>query len=229
MALTGLEIIREVGGRLQGGPHATANAGSFLIMALTMAVNLGVSRYEARKGRELGSDFLIADSLHTKSDLYTSASVLGSLVAVRLGMPLADPLVALVVVVMIVRMAAGIVRDASQVLLDAAPVEPGTIRDVVLSVEGVRGCHEIRTRGRTDQIHVDLHIFVDPDTPVRRSHALSHQVMARLKAKIEGVEDVVIHVEPFHPGHPEALASPAGTTMSAKEGCDKGPDGASNP
>ena len=44
-----------------------------------MAMNLFVSWYEAREGRRLGSEYLLADATHTRSDLYVSLGVIASL------------------------------------------------------------------------------------------------------------------------------------------------------
>ncbi len=202
MGVTALEVLREAAERLWSPGGSRVTPVSFAIMVLTMVVNLGVSRYEAWKGRQLASDFLLADAMHTKSDLYASASVLVSLVAVRFGFPLADPAVGLVIVFLIGCMGLRIVREASGVLLDASPLSPAAVAAVAEKTPGVRGCHEIRTRGRRDDIHVDLHIFVDPETPTEESHRISHEVMARIRTEIGGVTDVVIHVEPFRPECP---------------------------
>ena len=63
----------------------------------TMCINYLVTRYEYRQGESLRSQVLIADSMHTKSDIYVSLSVIVSLVAIKLGFPIMDPLIALVI------------------------------------------------------------------------------------------------------------------------------------
>ena len=68
-----------------------------------MCINYLVTRYEYRQGESLRSQVLIADSMHTKSDIYVSLSVIVSLVAIKLGFPLMDPLIALVIAFIIFR------------------------------------------------------------------------------------------------------------------------------
>jgi len=198
MLMTSLEILKRALASLRAelAPPETG-AAAFAVMGGTLVVNLFVSRYEERMGEALGSDFLKADARHTRSDVYTTVSVMGGLVGVRLGWPLLDPLVALFITGVIARMGFGILRNASEILVDAGVIEDERIRGIVLGVEGVRGCHRIRTRGRPDAVHVDLHVFVDGETRTDVAHEIVHAVIARLREVLPEVVDVVVHVEPY--------------------------------
>lgn len=66
-------------------PEVTAV--SFLIILGTICINYLITRYEYRQGQSLRSQVLIADSIHMKSDIYVSLSVIVSLIAVKLGFP----------------------------------------------------------------------------------------------------------------------------------------------
>ena len=70
---------------------------SFVVMAGTLAVNLGVTVYERRFAKRLRSEVLAADANHTLSDALVSVGVIAGLAAVALGFPMADPIMALVV------------------------------------------------------------------------------------------------------------------------------------
>jgi divalent metal cation (Fe/Co/Zn/Cd) transporter len=58
----------------------------------------------------------------------------------------------------------------------------------------------VRSRGPLDDVHVDLHVLVDPRMPIADAHAIGHRVETRLRAKWPGFTDVVVHVEPALPG-----------------------------
>ena len=60
-------------------------------------------RYEAGAGRRLNSELLLADSMHTRSDVFATIGVLFSLAAVWLGYPLLDPIGGVVIAVLIAR------------------------------------------------------------------------------------------------------------------------------
>ena len=83
-------------------------------------------------------------------------------------------------------------------LADQIVLAEGDIRPVVESVSGVIGCEKIRTRGASDNVFVDLHLWVDGRTPLGQAHALSHVVKDKLMARFPEIVDVVIHIEPPH-------------------------------
>lgn len=170
---------------------------SFAVLLVTLAINVLVMRYEHRKGKRIGSDVLVSDSLHTRADILTTLSVLAAFIGVKLGFPILDSLAALLIVVFIGKAAVGILRESSGTLCDSAALDSRAVEDVVLRMEGVRKCHRIRTRGRRDDIHVDLHVLVDDKMPLVKAHDMSSRIEAAIKDNLEGVTDVVVHMEPL--------------------------------
>ncbi|MFH0839236.1 MAG: cation transporter dimerization domain-containing protein [Candidatus Omnitrophota bacterium] len=71
------------------------------------------------------------------------------------------------------------------------------IEGIVKSVDGVKKCHKIRTRGRSDDIHVDLHALVDPAMHVDQAHSICYKIENDIKKNIEGISDVLVHIEPL--------------------------------
>lgn len=169
---------------------------SFVVMVATIGINLAVTTYEKRKGEELKSEVLIADSMHTRSDIYVSISVIVGLLAIKYGYPVVDPFIALLIAVLICKAAIDIIRSSTGVLCDEAPLDNDFICDIAKQVPGVLDCHKIRTRGSVGDYHIDLHIWVDPEMHVDQAHGISHMVTDRLKENIDGVNDVVVHIEP---------------------------------
>ncbi|MDD3246936.1 MAG: cation diffusion facilitator family transporter [Methanosarcina sp.] len=182
---------------LQSTPGVTPL--SFIIMLGTMGVNYMVTRYEQGKGVALRSQVLIADSMHTKSDIYVSFSVIVSLFAIKFGFPLLDPLIALFISIIIFRAGFRIMKENSRVLLDMSRLEEDEICRLVMGVDGVLDCHKIRTRGGMGDIRIDLHVLVQPDMPLEDAHIIAHRVSKMLKAEYEDVSDVVVHLEPASP------------------------------
>ena len=190
------ELVRQTIWRLQGGTAPEVTAASFIVMAGTLAINVGVARYELAAGRRLKSEVLRADAHHTRSDVYTSLAVIAALAGVWMGYPILDPLAALVVAVFIGRAAWEIARETSGVLADQVVLDSSEIERVVRSVDGVLGCHEIRTRGSADHAFLDLHVWFAPDARLDDAHRLSHEVKDRLMAEFPQLADVIIHLEP---------------------------------
>jgi cation diffusion facilitator family transporter len=159
-------------------------------------INLFVVRYEGREARRLNSELLLADSLHTRSDVLTSCAVLISLVAVWLGYPVLDAVGGLVIAVFIGRTGWAIARDTSRVLADSAVLAEEDIRRVVMEAPHVVGCHRIRSRGSADHTFLDLHVWFPPQMSLHEAHRLSHVVKDQLMARYPQIADAIIHIEP---------------------------------
>lgn len=176
-----------------------ADLGSFVIMLATLAVNIYVMRYEFKKGKALNSDILISDSLHTRADIFTSISVVVSLIVTKLGFPLIDPIVTILISLFIGYAAFEIGKQSSDVLCDTAVfMDDRKVKDIVLKIEGVRACHKIRSRGRVDDIYIDLHVQVNPSMHIDNAHQISYRIEEAIKSAIPGITDVVVHMEPLN-------------------------------
>ena len=176
--------------------HPEVTGLSFFIMIVTLGVNLFVTRWERRKGEELKSDILIADSYHTASDVLTSCSVLAGLVAVQAGYAFVDPLVAVLIAGVIAWTAGVVLKDVLASLTDAVRLDPEEVRRAVMSTSGVLDCHDIRTRGLSHHVFMDLSIHVEPTLSVEKAHTLATGIETMLIDRFESLEDVVVHIEP---------------------------------
>ena len=169
---------------------------SFAVMVGTMLINIGVMQWERRRGEQLRSEILTADSRHTGSDILTSFSVLVGLAAVQMGYPLMDPLVAVAIAGVIAWTGIQVLWETAQSLTDVARLDPEAVRRVVLTNKEVLDCHEIRTRGLPDHIFVDLSVHVRATMSLTEAHDVAHQVEDSLKQQFEGVAEVIVHIEP---------------------------------
>ena len=196
LLLVVVEVTRAALNRLAGGAAPTVTAYSFGVMLVTLAVNLAVVRYERREGRRLTSELLMADALHTRSDVLTSCAVIISLAAVWLGYPVLDPVGGLLIAVFIARTGWEIGRDTSRVLSDRVVLAEDDIRRIVMAVPDVLGCHRIRSRGSIDYTFLDLHVWFAADTTLYEAHRRSHIVKDRLMNQYPQIADAIIHIEP---------------------------------
>jgi cation diffusion facilitator family transporter len=169
---------------------------SFAIMLGTLAVNIAVVKYESREGRRMKSELLLADAMHTRSDVFATIGVLFSLAAVWAGFPLLDPIGGLAIAILIARTSYEIARDTTSILADRVVIEESDIHEVVMDVPGVLGCHRIRTRGSADHVFLDLHVWFRADSTLREAHRISHIVKDRLMERFPQIADAIIHIEP---------------------------------
>ena len=166
------------------------------LMAITLVINIVVVSYESREGRRLKSEVLLADARHTRSDVLTSTAVLGALLGVWAGYPILDPMAALLVAIFIGHACWSIAQEASPILGDEMMMDVREVQQVVQGVPSVLGSEKIRTRGSADYVFLDLHLWLDPQTPLYEAHQTSHVVKDKLMARFPQLMDVVIHIEP---------------------------------
>ncbi len=198
LAIVCLELIQEGIKRIYNPVIPKIDSISFVVMLVTLSINFLVMNYEYKKGQLLQSDILVSDSMHTRADIFTSLSVIITLILIKSGYPtFLDPIVTIIIALFIARAAFRIVQQSSRVLCDTAViVDVKRIVDIVLSIEGVKTCHKIRTRGRPDDIYIDLHVQVNPGMHIDKAHKISYMIEEAIKKNIPEVTDVVVHMEP---------------------------------
>ena len=190
-------VIREAILRFSHPVIPQVSVNSFLVMGITLAINIAVMIYEKRVGISLQSDILVSDALHTRADILTSSSVIVTLIGIKLGFPILDPIASLLIAGFIAYAAVEILKESSRILSDGVAIPFEAIERVVLAIRGVKECHQIRSRGRGDDIHIDLHVLVDPGMDVHRAHHLSYAIENKIKRDFPGVTDVMVHMEPL--------------------------------
>jgi cation diffusion facilitator family transporter len=170
-------------------------------LAISALVKTGLATYKFRYGRKLGSASLTADAWNDTMDIF---SALAALAAV--GLTMSDPVRFLnadrwggiVVGLIVIFTGMRVARDTAMQLIDTMP-DPrhmDEIRAAAATVAGVRGVEKCFARKTGLRYHVDLHLEVDPEMTVRRSHEIAHKVQLHIKEKLDWVADVLVHVEP---------------------------------
>ncbi len=195
------EIFTHAWARLHTKMEPDVTLWSFLIMIVTMAINYGVSRYEHRKGHELKSQILTSDSAHTASDVWASLSVLVALAGVKFNIPHVDIIAASFIAIFVGYSGYKIVVESLNTLLDSSQLDPKPIVQAVMTIPGILSAHNVRTRGHSTAIFMDLNIHVDPKLSLEDAHQLTHQVIDKIKDTFPEVVDVVVHTEPATHGH----------------------------
>ena len=129
----------------------------------------------------------------------------------------ADDAAALLASCIIIWNGVRIARPAMDELMDAAA--PEDLRQQISSaakrVKDVVDIQKCIVRSHGYWYFVDLHVHVDPEMTVVRSHAVAHEVKDRLREEFPRIRDVLVHIEPSRPeripGYPDAdIAKGAG-------------------
>lgn len=183
---------------------------AFLIACFSVLSKEWLFRWTFRLGKTYRSSALLANAWHHRSDALSSLPVAVAVAGSKLypAWQFLDHVAAIIVSALILYVAWTIVVPAIAQLTDAGLSEEEVERIVklVLTTEGVRATHEIRSRYIGSKLQVDLHILVDPNLSVREGHRIASAVRDRLLQEVEDLADVLVHVEPF-----EAAEITAGT------------------
>ncbi|MFH2111335.1 MAG: cation diffusion facilitator family transporter [Candidatus Bathyarchaeota archaeon] len=196
--LAGLLIGREAVLRLFK-PVAPMQLGFAVLLSLVAtAMNGGLSWLLMRKAKETGSMALEGDAMHLLSDVVSSVGVAaGLLVADRLSMPVLDPVMALVVAVLVLRMGVSLLGKSSQGLMDhACPESEKRIMEIMNRHRSqFLDFHNLKTRRSGDRVYAELHMRVDGDLSVQEAHDLMDHLEADIRKEVPGME-ITMHVEP---------------------------------
>ena len=196
LSITGFELVKGAISRLgTGSGPLRISALEFAVLLGTLVVNTVVTVYETRRGRELNSDLLLADSAHTRADVFITVGVLVGVLAAQTGFWWVDSIVALLVAGVIVVLAYSIVRRSVPVLVDQHVAPSAEIQRVAESVDGVVTAYAIRSRGASDRRFAELTIAVTGGATVESGHHLADAVEVRLRGQLK-FHEVVVHVEP---------------------------------
>ena len=190
------ELVRGAVGNLVGNAPAPTLTGLDLgVLSGTLIVNVWVAWYEARRGRELGSELLLADAAHTRADVIITLGVIGGALLSRRGVPRVDSIIAILITVMVARIGWEIFRQAMPALVDQVAREPDRIRSEALAVAGVQKAYSIRSRAASGVVFAELTIGVVGSLAVDKAHAIADAVEERLKRELR-LDEVVVHIEP---------------------------------
>jgi cation diffusion facilitator family transporter len=195
-ALISWESLRRV-----GQPREPLAAFVIGPLVLSLVAKTGLATMKFRYGRRLHSAALTADAWNDAMD---TISALAALVAV--GLTLADSVRfaeadrygGFVVGMIVIAAGLRVSRETAMQLMDTMPGEPliAEIRAAAMTVPGIRGVEKCYARKTGLKYHVDLHLEVDPEMTVRRSHQLAHEVQLCILRRLDWVADVLVHVEP---------------------------------
>lgn len=196
-------VLVQAGERLVHPAPVSNEAVGIAVMALSIAVTLGLVLYQRWVIRHTGSVAIGADALHYKSDLLVNLGVIIALVlTARFGWHLADPLFAIAVSVYILWSAWGILNGSFKLLMDHELPESDRerIRTIARANPSVISIHDLRTRSSGTQTFIQFHLELDGNLTLIDAHSIADAVMRDVERAFPNAE-VLIHEDPF--GVPE--------------------------
>ncbi|GAB6151444.1 cation diffusion facilitator family transporter [Desulfosporosinus burensis] len=170
-----------------------------LTMIISIMVDASRVRVLKKAAKEHGSQALEADALHFSSDIWSSSVVIVGLMCVWIGdyfnipvLKYADPVAALGVALLVIKVSIKLGRETIDVLLDTAPNGmKEMIEEEICKITSVIQVAEIRLRPSGAVQYIDINVGVDPYQSHRSVHTIVHEIRERISEKIPRCDIVV--------------------------------------
>ncbi|HUB87362.1 MAG TPA: cation diffusion facilitator family transporter [Verrucomicrobiae bacterium] len=183
-------------------PHEKPAAFTLGVLVAVVAVKEILFHFVRHEGHAAGNVAVGADAQHHRSDAITSfAAGIGITISLLggKGYETADDWAAIAAACVIAWNGWRQLRPALNELMDIAPDRKvrAKIRQLAETVSGVARVEKCVVRKMGHQLYVDMHVEVDPQMTVLRSHEIAHDVKDKIRAAMPAVNDVLIHIEPL--------------------------------
>jgi len=183
------------------------HASALWVAAGALVAKEALFRYMLAVAKDVKSTLLVANAWHARSDAASSLVVGVGIIGNLAGHPILDPIAALIVGCMVIKMGWKFGWEALHDLMDSSvdDAEVKAIRETLEQTAGVIGVHDVRTRKMGDMVLVDAHIEVDADISVEAGHEIAVAAQQRVLQR-HRVLHLMTHIDPWkrpdgdHPG-----------------------------
>jgi cation diffusion facilitator family transporter len=185
-----------------GQPRPAPKIFTLLVLFGVIVIKECLFRFVSREARSMENSAVRADAWHHRSDAITSvAAAIGISMALIGGEKIfwADDAAAIAAAGVIAWNGWRLLRPTFGDLMDTAPDREirNEIRRLAGTVSGVAGVEKCFVRKMGYQLYVDIHVEVDPQMTVLRSHEIAHEVKDKIRETMPSVSDVLVHIEPL--------------------------------
>ncbi len=175
------------------------------VTVFSIGGKLLLALYQYRQGRKVNSPMLTANAVNMRNDVLISTGVLVGLgFTFIFNLPILDSVTGLVISLFILKSSVEIFRGSNVELMDGVQDE-GVYNKIFEAVERVPGASNPHVRSRLigGMYMIMLHIEVDGRMTLNKAHDIAHEVEDSIRASIDNIYDIVIHVEPLGECHVE--------------------------
>lgn len=180
-------------------PREIANTDiGYAVMVFSIVLTVFLVIFQRYVVKKSGSVAIDADSLHYQTDVLINLGVMVSLfMSSHLGWQYADPLIAILIALYIVKGAWAIGQSSLAILMDRELEDEDRkkIRDIVMAHTEVKGLHDLRTRSSGLHVFIQFHLELDGEMKLMDAHEISEEVELELMDAFPNAE-VIIHEDP---------------------------------
>jgi cation diffusion facilitator family transporter len=172
---------------------------ALLVTLVSIAGKLLLAWSQHVFGKKADSPMLKANAKNMTADVLLSTGVLAGLgLSMMFNIGIIDSWAAVLVGVWVIKTSLGIFAEANAELMDGGSnrVFYEMVFEAVKSVEEAGNPHRVRMRRIAGLWDIDMDIEVSPEKTVIEAHRIAYKVEKAIKARIENVYDIMVHVEP---------------------------------
>ncbi|MBQ2832501.1 cation diffusion facilitator family transporter [Methanobrevibacter sp.] len=200
LAIVGWEIFQGSIERILNPSLITVPETPVALMAvLGIIINLSVSRYIIRIGKEIKSPAIVADGKHQRTDIFSSIAILIGVVVSNLGFPILDPIIALVIGLLIFKTGWDIGKENINNIMGKVPSKEfiDRIKRVADNTPNAQNAHNIKVDYFGSYATVTLHVQLDGNLTLDESHKIVHTVQDNITNEIPEIKYVMVHACPL--------------------------------
>nr|CRH04729.1 Magnetosome protein MamB [Candidatus Magnetococcus massalia] len=180
------------------GDYDAPNRIAILGAAISVASNELMYRYQSCVGKENNSPAIMANAWDNRSDAYSSIAVMVGVAFATFGFPIADPIAALGVSILVIRIGVELNLEAVDGLMDASPEmeELEDIYKIVKDVSSVHGINYMRARTMGDKLHVELNVEVAKELKVYEGDLIVDLMRRRILQEMKHIGELQVFLTP---------------------------------
>ncbi len=200
LAVVGWEIFQGSVERILNPSLITIPETPVAIMAVFgIIINLSVSDYIIRIGKEIKSPAIVADGKHQRTDIFSSIAILVGVVVSNIGYPIFDPIIALIISFLIFKTGFDIAKENINNIMGKVPSQEfiNQIKKVAENTPNVENAHDIKVDYMGSYATVSLHIELDGKMTLDESHKYVHKVQNNILEEIPEIKYVMVHACPI--------------------------------
>lgn len=171
---------------------------ALIAAVVSIAAKEWMFHFTSHAAKKINSGALKADAWHHRSDALSSIGSLIGIFAARMGFPIMDPIVSLVICLIIVKACYDILKDALDKLVDKSCDEKTieAMENLVSSQPGVIDVDDIKTRLFGNKVYVDIEICCDGELKLVEAHKIAEATHDALEANFPQIKHCMVHVNP---------------------------------
>ena len=179
-------------------PGAPPHFSAIFIAIISICVNEMLFRYMRCVGTRLKSQTVMANAWANRADCFSSIAVVIGVTGSQLGFHHLDPICAIIVVCVIIKVSSDIMIESIKALMDSSVNDQygDEIKEVVSKIDDVHGISDLKTRHIGHKIWAEIEILVASDCTMQQGEDIARTVKKTLLEQIGDLDRVQIHFGP---------------------------------